>query len=885
MSLIDADFATFDLQANGGHFAFSQGNAIIEPQVAATDAHRAVRSTAPARAGATSTVEFIYWSPDGSNPSVAPVAGVPPYTFGIGNGNTTLNDWVGFDANAWGLSGEGKLYNNNGVVATYPPLANGDKVTMTVDMRDVSAPTLTIKNNGRLLDTITLPANASYWYFATISGDPGTRALYGNSGVTPQYYGIGDNGWFLLIDRPAPILLADAPYMTAATDSPRHEKYAGDLDSLSRPMSTSDGTRFWMDGPSAPAELSQGGGLVQMQINDPLADEDNPNQYAELADDSARGAPVYTGRVEYDGAIATMEAHYAGVLDHAEPDSLKTMQVYVRGMEATLATPLRRTLFAPSEANQQIRLLFLPISEGPCRNYKGTSIGNQRFVLNDGAISGFGVVRANFGIPQVYGADFTITPDGSGATFSQETTGEPTFETTTLGGSFDPAADDYLQAAGDFDTATSNPGPPSADVGYPISAGGVHWHGKSFNPAGNPFQLASSGGHKFIRAYNAADGYAWIYQSTYKLRAGYTYTYAVDVRTIPAFGDNYAPQVAPPAQLAFTWYKTAFGSFRSNQWDAFSLERTGVYTGAFINNTGADQDPVLMFNSNNVVSISEVVEINSIKFVELPPVGQDAALGGPGLTQMVKAFAVKRGPLEDFQVATADTDAIDAATGFIYGKHISENENPTSAEILEEILTSCTGARWGAADWKLRVLRLFKPEDVDDADIAGVLTRSDMLTELTQRPDFAEGLSARAQGGRNYSPYTDADFGTSTLSQIPTITRAQLKSDYQWTVTTSVKLANRYRAALLRDPVKTLLDQQAHGQLFIDHANGPFADERNWYDGTFLMPWGRNYQIGQVWLVEHPVVTGGFQKLLIRGYTGKQTQSDHPSAGLKLWGL
>jgi hypothetical protein len=50
MPVLDADFATFDIQANGGHLAFSYGNTVISPQVVGTDAHRAVRSTSPARA-------------------------------------------------------------------------------------------------------------------------------------------------------------------------------------------------------------------------------------------------------------------------------------------------------------------------------------------------------------------------------------------------------------------------------------------------------------------------------------------------------------------------------------------------------------------------------------------------------------------------------------------------------------------------------------------------------------------------------------------------------------------------------------------------------------------------------------------------------------------
>jgi hypothetical protein len=884
---LDADFATFDIQANGGHLEFSQGNTIISPQVVGTDAHRAVRSTSPARANATSTVEFIHWSPDGSNPSLALVAGVPPLIYGIGTAAATLNDWVGFDANAFGFCpGDGKVYSNNAAVATYSAAVNGDKVGMTVDMRDVTAPTLTIRKNNIVLGTIAMPANAALYFMATISGNPGGRALSANSGITPQYYGIDDGGWYLPIDRVAPILIASDSYMTASTDTPRHEKYDGNLDSKARPMSMSDGVPFWMDGPSAPAELRQGGGLVQLQLNDPLANGNTSNIYLEqgIATDAAKGVPVYMGRVTFDGAISTMEAQYAGVLDRAEPDSLQTIQIYVRGMESLLADPLRRPQFAPSEPNPQVRLLPMPIAEGVCRNYEGTVLDNtgttDRRALHDAAITAFGENRAA-GVVEVFGGDYSQTADGSGIVYAVQKPDKRTVETTSFGGAFDSVAADYFQASGDFTTATAYAGG-GADNGYPTAAG-VQWHGNYFLAAGAPFQLVTISGHKYLRAQDRNDGYAWFYQTAYKARAGYTYTVSINVREIPYFGIG-DPYDVPPARLILGYNAGPPNGY--NFGVNFSLDHTGVYTGFFVNNTGADQNIVFQFCSNNVTTTTEYFGIDSIKINELPPVGETVDLPGPGLTAMVNAFAVKRGPLDAYQVNTDDTDAIDTATGYIYGLRVSESENPSCAQCLQEILDSCTSGRYGSPSFQLRVLRLFKPEDTADIDIAGTLTRSDFLDELIQMPDYAENLTARAQGRRNHSPYSSGDFGQSTLQQVDAITREQLSRDYQWTVTTTVKLANRYRRALGRNPKTTLLDIEAHGQDFIDHACGPFANERNFYGrARVLMPYGRNFQIGQVWLVENPNVTGGSQKLLLRGFSPKQTQADQPTARPIFWGL
>lgn len=862
---LDADFATFDVQENGGHIAFSQGNTIITPQVVGTDEHRAVRSTQPARANATSTVEFIFWSPDDSNPSLVNTAG-PPLVFGVGNGSATLNDWVGFDANAWGYCpGDGHVYNNNAPVGSTLATATwGDKIGMTLDMSDVSAPTLTIRKNGVPLVTITLPAGA-YYYMATISGDPDAIALLGNSGLTRQYYGTGDNGWSLPIDHIAPVLIASDPYMTADTDSPRHEKYDPCLDTLSHPASMSDGVSFWMFGDSAPAELRQGGGLVQFQVNDPLATANIPHRFADLTKDFARNVPVHFGRVAFDGAITAMEKQYAGVLDHAEQDSIQTIQLYVRGMESLLAEPLRRTQFAPSEANQSVRLLSMPIAEGVVRNHEGTVVNaetDQR-ALHDAAITGFGESR-NAGVLMVFGSDFSQTGDGSGVTFAQVTTGKKTFETTSFGGSFNPAGVDYLQGAGDFTTATPHVG--GADDGYPLAAG-VQWHGGFSN--GYPFQLVTIGGHTYMRAQNHADGgYAWFYQNSYVIRSGYTYAFSINVREFPYTGSA-DPYQAHPAKLVLAYATGVLGE--NTGFVTLFLTRTGVYTGFFVNNTGADRTLYFLFCSNNVLT-AQYVGIDSVFINELPPTGEVVDLPGPGLTQMVKAFAVDRGPLEAYQVSTDDTDAIDNDTGYVYGKHVSETENPSCASCLQDILDSCTSARFGSADFLLRVLRMFKPEDVEDADLNWTLSRDagDFLSELWPRPDYAENLTARAAGRRNVSPYAEGDYGTSTLAQVPAVTREQLKRDFQVVKTTTVVLHNRYRKALARDPFPTLLDREDDIQDFIDHACGPYADERNFYEADVWMPPGRNLQIGDKCLVTDPKVTDGSQKLVLLGMSPKQ---------------
>lgn len=888
---LDEDFSTWDIQATGGNFAFAQGNTIVSPAVPGTDAHRAVRSTQSALPNATSTVEFIFWSPNATNPSLLPVSGVPPLIYGVGSEAATLNDWVGSDAYGCGYCpGDGKVYINGSVAYTFAPATHGDKIGMTID---TIANELTIRKNDIVLGVVTLTAGQHWFYMATVSGNPDDIALFANSGLLPMYYPAGDNGWSQPVDRIAPILLANEPYMTAATDSPRHEQYDGNLDEEMRQLSINDGVRFWMHGQSAPSTLGSGG-MVQLQVYDPKADGKRDHAYIDLLDDSSRGVPVFIGRNLAGAAMTESEPHYAGVLDHCEPDTIKTIQIYVRSMLFRLATPLRRAIYTASVANGTVSGQSRPLGLGIIRNVEGVKIDTLEDALTDCAITAFGVCRSE-GVPRTYGADFTITPDGAGVTQSEDKPGKKTYEFTTFGGAFDPDVADYFSGCGNFKTATSNPGPPSSDVGYPIAAG-VSWHGDYFHLKGDPFQLRGSGTDKYIESHNDSDGFAWIYQGSIKVRAGYTYTYAINVRTIPYFGRAQpfggAPGLVdvPPAKIAISWIKGPNAEWVN--FDTFDLNKTGLHTGAFVNTTGSDQDLVICFLSNAIISTTEVVQISSIVVNELPPTGQVTDFPGPGLTQMTNELVVKRGPLESHEVNTDDTDAIDAATGYVYGLYVPPTENNNCDTYTKRLFDSSTSAGYGDELGDLRVLRMFKPEDVDDADIEGVLTRSDVYGELIRYDDLAENLTARACGCKNQSPYTDGDFGTSTLSQVPAITRAQLKAEYQFTKTTGVKLANRYRDALLRAPFVTLLDREADIQDFIDHACAPYADERNFYVGDFRMPYGRNFKIGQVWKVRYPIGalratdefdTQGGQKLLLLGFTAKQPRQER--CRCIFWGL
>jgi len=221
---------------------------------------------------------------------------------------------------------------------------------------------------------------------------------------------------------------------------------------------------------------------------------------------------------------------------------------------------------------------------------------------------------------------------------------------------------------------------------------------------------------------------------------------------------------------------------------------------------------------------------------ELPNVADNVALDGPNLTQMIAEVVINRGPYNPSQVSTAESDAIDADTGYIYGLPIKMDDNPSCADSLKRVTDSCTGSAYYTD--ALRIFRLRKPEDVADADIAFDLDyrAGDFLSPLIQIPDMAENLSAHSYGCPNIDPYASSDFLNTSQVDCPDNLRQKLMLAYQLKATTTKRLAQRYARAYGRKPFPTCLDRQAHLQHFIDHVCDYYSDDRNFYEADVWMP-------------------------------------------------
>lgn len=186
-------------------------------------------------------------------------------TLGIVRSLADKAKFVGEDPYGYGYCpGDGNVYHNGISVASLDTATFGDYILVLFDPKES---TLVFYKNGATMGSpiivVSSSAGSFDWTFAgTVSGEAGDMALKIYPGNPPMRYPSGNLAWWRSVQGIAPILVATEPYMSASTDTPAHEKYAGDLDNSSKSLAISESVHIWPWGASAPAELGSGG-LVQ----------------------------------------------------------------------------------------------------------------------------------------------------------------------------------------------------------------------------------------------------------------------------------------------------------------------------------------------------------------------------------------------------------------------------------------------------------------------------------------------------------------------------------------------------------------------------------------------------------------------------------------------
>lgn len=898
-------YATFDeTTANlGASLVLADGDTDLQTS-ANVNAHRHACGTIY-QSDFLSEVEFYVYSPDGTAPSLVTVAGVPPVCVGLRRSTASKNTFVGEETLSIGLAASGEVFNNNAVLTTLTGYTYGQRVKITLDK---PSETIFFEVDGQPVGSVATPASGQSWTFAaTVSGAPGARGVKeyaGGPDQTMRYSSDSGNGWWQALPGIAPALLASDYYMTAATDTPRHEKYDGDLDNASQPIALSGGYRPWVFGASAPSVLGQQG-LVQFQVNDLTRKPGTDGKWSRLLDPASKNTRV-TFAVAQDGvAFAGAPAIFTGQFDRAEELTLQTLRCYVRSMADRLRVALRRALFPPDAASglaNQKR----PVMLGPSRNYVPPLevAAAKQYALGDSPMTTFGTNRAA-GKPRIYGTDDQVTQDAQSMFANVEPVGKYTIESSSTGEAYDPGLPDYLSAEGVFTSATADGnGHPTnwATVGitpnYTGLTGTQLWQLNQYSNSG----LVQDCGI-------AANRTIWIKctDASKKLRAGRSYSFRIDVTKCPLFGggnsssnNTYASRAAVLGVAVGT--QNNYGVLQALDTPSGGAK---TLTGTITNSASTDQPMYLVLQTNGLTYAPslDLLVIADVKLNELPAVTDSAPLPGLTLTQIVNELAVVRGPLVGGEVGTSESDAIDAATNYVYGISVKAGDDPSVIDCLQLVHDSYTGAGDFDGSGIYHCWELVAPEDQPDSAVAFELLydAGDFLTELEPIDDLAEGLSSRACGRENIEPYADGDFSDTTLADCSNETRALLKKKYQYTESAGVDLDPIYWEAYTRAPHKTLLDQRAHIKDMIVRANKLYGKDkaRRFYKGDVWMPPTRRRWNGSAWVEASGIFTPGMffdasypyaqwstgkMRLVLLGYEGLQP-SKHTCGGAIFWGL
>jgi hypothetical protein len=842
--------SAFSETSLGLGLALSVSDSILQTKIR-VDEHRMARSQYGIGEGV-GHVEFYIYSPNARVASAVLDATSSGHRVCVGfvDGQASFAKYVGEDAHGWGFEPDGYVWHNGAIVARFSTWTLNDYIGITLDQTHQS---FTITKNGNVLGSIDLPSQSAgptiYYYAATVSGNPGDLAVWANAGQTPQRFtASGVLGWLHLSLGLQPLYLATEPYICASTDETPNQKYAGDID---HSPSINRGVKFWPWGASAPSQL-QRGSQIQITILDPHGDYDEL-MALDIRDQLATFSTVYQGE-----PLSTATPILEAVIDRCEQPTDQTKILFCRDKLALLQSQLVRPLFAPN-ADPAVAGKPWPYSGGICRTYAPPfyDTANLKMAAGDEIIAAVGKWRHG-GRQWAFTLDYNVGSDGKTFVAVVAPTAKITAETTTYGGTFSASDADVLAGSGVFGSASAKAN--GQPVGW-TGAGGSN----SQQPDNTYFQLTGSAPNKYIRQAHKADAIYTLMNDSYVLAPGASYSIRVAFTEIPYYGAGISvfsgqPFEIFPAKLVIGGFpNTAPGIGQISYWNfaKVSLTATGAYVLTVTNSYNFSVPLVvgLLCNAmlqgwNNHFSFFNITDI---EMVSLPALLQNVTLDGPGLDVMLKDVFVAHGPLEDTDYDSTGAVAIDAATGYKYGIHVSENETPQCMDVARQLLDSCCADSYVDRAGKVSTVRLIAPEDVEDGDVAFTLTANDFQGYLQPYPDDAENLRTRLSGCKNYDPYSESDFANVSLNDVPQIVRKQLEQPFQWTVTANAVLSPKYAAyATSADPLPSQFDREADGQAEITRVCNLYTSPRYFYVGTVFVKAGRTFEIGDVGDVTYP---------------------------------
>lgn len=781
-------FTTFDPAALGPLLALEQANTVVYT-TAVGDINRTARALY-GKSGYSWFVEFAAWG-DGTIANLV--------SLGLVKDTASLSTYVGGDADGWGYRlAEGEIHNAGSSVASVTAGDKGDIVGIWLDVPDGATASATWFLNGDPIHTEVLP-DTGPWYPAVSIGtadDEDVMRVWINGGQRDFEYPVpGVEGWFEFPPDVPTLRIATRDYIAPPTDPIPNAVWEGRISGDS--VEIVQQLMFWPDG----GRSTQGSAVnVTVANGDGMLDP--------WLDLDARELPVSMQWVQQGQSILSARDIAEMVVDDMIVQDDGSVRLTFKGGMQAFDAPLQSRFFPPS-ADPIVAGKPYPILLGAARSVTPTLVDpvNRIYQVSDAGLPGWGWVR-DMGAPldpNDIPPGYVINPDQAGITLETEAIGKLTVDASSTGGGTLPTlADDIWLGYGD---------PFQSDTGGGL-AGFDQESGATFVPL--IFARLTSTGLS-SKPYFAL--------STAQMTAGRSYRYRVDLRTLPPIHSFGQPAVAisTPTGIPQAVFTAA-----------------GVYEG-IITATSTFIPRIEMVAALNTT----FAQIAQAYILEIPDDYDPAVLQAITLTDFVREVVEGRLGLTPAAWSRADTEAIDAATGYA-GIGFFATEGMTARQALDAVLDSYTACAWVDEEGVLRFTRLTPPEDEVSL---GEITAADLLSDIQVRPDLAPALTTQIQFRKNWTVLNETDFVTDFIV-VPMAVRTALSQPYQGVVASAIPVSATYATAVNAAPKGLLLDVREDAQAEADHVVGYYATLRKFY--TTEVPAELELQAGQVWTLKYP---------------------------------
>jgi hypothetical protein len=207
------------------------------------------------------------------------------------------------------------------------------------------------------------------------------------------------------------------------------------------------------------------------------------------------------------------------------------------------------------------------------------------------------------------------------------------------------------------------------------------------------------------------------------------------------------------------------------------------------------------------------------------------------LAEIIRFAGVTRGNLSTGDLDTTALAAVDTATGYAIGWHSN------GGEVRGIDLANLAAQSFGVAIFQDGSGKL-APVQIDTPAVSADFALDELdILDITWEADTAPGLSTRMHYGRNYAPHSDDDVAlVSVATPAGALFASQLKQEVL-TVTTTETLDAVYADAADREPLESILSEQADAQAEIDRLCALYTVPRAFYTVKAFVESGTTHTI------------------------------------------